>query len=264
MKVIVITGSTRGIGYGLAEEFLSLGCAVTVSGRVLTKVENAAVALSAEHGADNVFGYPCDVRDFEQVQALWDASHAHFGKIDVWINNAGLGHSQTDFWQRTAQEIKAVVETNLLGAMYGAKVAVTGMLAQGHGALYNMEGLGSSGTRVTGLTLYSSTKSALRYLTDSLIEETRDTPVLVGALRPGMVTTRFLTQQYEERPEEWERAKRVFNILADHVETVTPWLAQKVVENDKHGACFRWLGRGKVVWRFLSAPFIKRDLFGES
>ena len=84
------------------------------------------------------------------------------------------------------------------------------MLDQGYGSLYNMEGLGSDGRRVEGLTLYGSTKYALRYFTDALVEEMRTTPVLVGALSPGMVITDLITGQYEDRPEDWEAAKRIF------------------------------------------------------
>jgi len=53
----------------------------------------------------------------------------------------------------------------------------------------------------------------------------------------------------------------VFNILADKVETVTPWLAKRVLHNSKNGARINWLSSGKVMFRFLSAPFRKRDLF---
>ena len=56
----------------------------------------------------------------------------------------------------------------------------------------------------------------------------------------------------------------MFNILADKVETVTPWLAQKVLTNKRTGVRFNWLTRGKVMVRFLMAPFRKRDLFAES
>jgi len=261
MKVIVITGSTRGIGYGLADSFLELGCAVTISGRTTASVEKAITALTAKHQPDRLFGYPCDITQFEQVQALWDAAKAHFGRIDIWINNAGVSHPQFDFWVHRPEQIKAVVETNLVGTMYGSKVALNGMLAQGFGCLYNMEGLGSSGRRVVGLTLYGSTKYGLRYLNDALVEETRETPILVGALRPGMVITDLLTQQYKDRPEDWEHARRIFNILADHVETVAPWLAQKVLTNTKTGARITWLTRSKILNRFLLARFRKRDLF---
>jgi len=261
VKTIVITGSTRGIGYGLADSFLALGCAVTVSGRTSEAVERAVARLSTKHKADRVFGHPCDVTDFEQVQALWDTAKAHFDKIDIWINNAGIGNSQMNFWELPAERIQAVVSTNLIGAMYGSKVALCGMLDQGFGGLYNMEGLGSGGRKVEGLALYGSTKSGLRYLDECLVRETQGTPVLVGALRPGMVVTDILTKQFEGRPEEWERAKRIFNILADRVETVTPWLAHKVLANDKSGVCISWQGTWKVVGRFLAAPFRKRDLF---
>jgi short-subunit dehydrogenase len=142
-------------------------------------------------------------------------------------------------------------------------VALTGMLEQGSGSLYNMEGLGSDGRKVEGLTVYGTTKHALRYLTDALIAEVEGTSLLVGALRPGMVVTDMLTKQYEEQPEEWERAKGIFNILADRVETVAPWFADQILANSKNGARFVWLGRFKAMGRFLTAPFSKRDLFSE-
>ncbi len=61
--------------------------------------------------------------------------------------------------------------------------------------------------------------------------------------------------------EEWERKKRIYNILADRVETVVPFLAEKVLANEKHGARIAWLTTGKSFVRFLKAPFAKRDLF---
>jgi len=261
MKTIVITGSTRGTGYGLADSFLALGCRVTVSGRSQDRVGQAVETLSVKHGADNILGHPCDVTQYAQVQALWDAAQAAFGQIDIWINNAGIGHAQTDFWEHPPEELKAVVDVNLIGALHGGRVALRGMREQCFGSLYNMEGLGSDGRRVAGLTLYGSTKAGLRYLTDSWAQETRGTPIIVGALSPGMVVTHFLTHQYEDRPEEWERAKRIFNILADHVETVTPWLAGQVLANTKNGARIKWLSTGKLMGRFLTAPFRRRDLF---
>lgn len=263
MKNIVITGSTRGLGFGLADAFLDLGCSVTVSGRTEEAVQRSVAELSAKYAAERLFGHPCDVTDYDQVQALWDAAQSHWGKIDVWINNAGISHQQKALWEHQPQELAAVVETNILGTLYGSKVALVGMLQQGSGSLYNMEGLGSDGRRVQGLTLYGSTKSSIRYLCKALAEETKDTPVLVGALSPGMVTTDLLTAEYVNRPEDWERAKRIFNILADRVETVTPWLARQILANTKNGVRIQWMGRGKAMGRFLLAPFRKRDLFGD-
>jgi NAD(P)-dependent dehydrogenase (short-subunit alcohol dehydrogenase family) len=260
-QVVVITGSTRGIGYGLADAFLDRGCRVGVCGRTESAVEHAVAALSKAHGPERVWGRCCDVTQYDQVRALWDEMMDRLGRIDIWINNAGRGTPPRDFWEHPAELVEAIVRTNLLGAMYGCQVALRGMLAQGFGQLYNMEGLGSDGGRVSGLTLYGTTKYGIRYLTDSLARETRGSPVLVGALSPGMVVTDFLIRPYDDRPEEWERAKRIFNILADRVETVTPWLAEKVLANTRTGVRFSWLTRIKVIGRFLTAPFRARDLF---
>jgi NAD(P)-dependent dehydrogenase (short-subunit alcohol dehydrogenase family) len=261
MKSVVVTGSTRGIGFSLARSFLDLGCAVTVSGRTAEAVDKAVAQLSLAHEADRICSHPCDVTDFDQVQALWDAAKDCFGKIDIWINNAGIGHPQTSFWSLSAEQIRSVVSTNLIGAMYGSKVALRGMLDQGFGALYNMEGLGSGSRRVDGLALYASTKCALRHLDESLARDVRGTPVLAGALRPGMVATDFLRMQFKDRQEDWERAKRIFNILADRPDTVAPLLARRVLANTKNGVCFNLQSGYKVLFRFLAAPFRKRELF---
>jgi short-subunit dehydrogenase len=136
-----------------------------------------------------------------------------------------------------------------------------GMLAQGFGALYNMEGMGSDGRKHAGLTFYGTSKYAIHYFTESLALETKNTPVIVGALRPGMVITDMITDRYEHRPDEWERAKKIFNIIADRIENVTPWLAKAILANQKNGAILSYSSPWKLLWRFVSQPFVKRDLF---
>ncbi len=260
-RTVVVTGSSRGIGYGLASAFLARGCSVVVGGRSSESTERAAKALADLYNVpEKVLGQPCDVTAFDQVQALWNGACQRFGHVDIWVNNAGLGTGQRLLWKHEDEEVAAVVETNVQGTLYGCRVAVTGMLEQGFGAVYNMEGLGSDGRYVTGLALYGTTKRAVRYLTEGLVAETKGTPVLVGALSPGMVTTDFLVGRYDHDSREWERAKRIFNILADRVDTVTPWLVAKMLANTKHGARFSWLTVPKTVWRFATAPFTRRDV----
>ncbi len=260
MKIVVITGSTRGVGYGLADSFLALGCAVTVSGRTQAGVSAALDKLCTKYEAERVLGHPCDVTSYEQVQKLWDAAQARFGRIDIWINNAGMSNAPANFWDQPPELVRDVVSTNVIGTMYGCRVALRGMLAQGSGSLYNLEGLGSDGRHVKGLALYGSTKHALRYLDEALAQETRGTPVVVGALLPGMVITDLLTGQYQGRPEEWKKVKPIFNILSDRVETVTPWLARRALENHTTGARIAWSNSFKMMGRFLMAPFKKRNV----
>jgi NAD(P)-dependent dehydrogenase (short-subunit alcohol dehydrogenase family) len=261
MKTVVITGSTRGIGYGLAESFLERGCSVVVSGRTQAAVEQAVTALAKKHPAERICGQACDMGVFEQVQALWDAAVKKFGRVDIWINNAGMSNPMLPFWEQTPERLRDVVNTNLLGAMYGSKVAIAGMLKQGGGHLYNMEGFGSDGGMRVGLTPYGTTKYGVRYFIKALIAETQNTPVKVSTLSPGIVITDLLMDGYVGRDADKERAKRVFNILGDKVETVTPYLAQKVLENDKAGARIAWLTFPKIAFRFATAGFNKRNLF---
>jgi NAD(P)-dependent dehydrogenase (short-subunit alcohol dehydrogenase family) len=260
MKIIVITGSTRGIGYGLADAFLDLGQAVVISGRQQAGVDEAVSALSQAHDGAAILGQPCDVTRAEQVQALWDVTKAHFGRVDIWINNAGISQPLAEVRQLLPQEMAAMVNTNILGTLYGSRVALNGMIEQGFGALYNMEGLGSSGRKQAGVTVYGTTKSAIRYLDEVLEMEMKGTPVLVGALLPGMVITDMLTAPYADRPAQWEKDKRIFNILADRVETVTPWMAREILANEKQGARISWNRRGRLLFRFLTAPFRRRQV----
>lgn len=263
MKTVVITGSTRGIGFGMADEFLKRGCKVVVSGRTIEAVEKAVASLSVNHDASNIFGVPCDVTDHNGHQGLWDASTSHFGKIDVWINNAGISNAYVPFWQVPAETIKNVTDTNLLGAMNGCHVAIREMIAAGGGQVYNMYGFGSDGRKSDGLALYGATKSGLKYLTEALSKEVKDTPVIVASLSPGIVTTDMWDDLYEGMPERKEKSKKIVNILGDKVETVTPFLVEHVLENDKNGAKIAWLTGGKAMWRFATAAFNKRDLFSD-
>ena len=88
---------------------------------------------------------PCDVTDLGPVRFLWDEAARAFGRVDIWINNAGIMNTAKVYWELDLAEIGAVVATNILGVMYGSQVAFQGMLAQGHGQIYNLEGMGSNG-----------------------------------------------------------------------------------------------------------------------
>ena len=124
-----------------------------------------------------------------------------------------------------------------------------------------MEGMGSDGRKHAGLTIYGTSKYAIHYLTEGLALEAKDTPVIIGALRPGMVITDLIVDRYADRPEEWERVKKMFNIIADSLENVAPWLASAILSNRKSGVILAYSSIWKLLWRFISQPFVKRDLF---
>jgi NAD(P)-dependent dehydrogenase (short-subunit alcohol dehydrogenase family) len=264
MQTIVITGSTRGIGYGLADSFLGFGCQVVLSGREIDSVDQAVQRLTNRHPGCSLTGHQCDVRKSDQVRSLWDQAIQIFNQVDVWINNAGLSGPYEPILQGSADMSRKIIETNLLGVIHGSRIAAEEMIKQGSGTIYNMEGLGSDGRRLEGLAIYGTSKIAVRYFTQSLIDELKGTPVRVGSIQPGMVVTDLLTSHYQNRPEDWERAKRIFNILAERVEVVTPWIARKILKNPPHGARLSYASRWKLILRFLTAPLYPRNIFEAS
>jgi len=255
MKVVVITGSTRGLGLGLAQAFLQMGCAVSISGRTAEYVRSSTESLARQFGRDRVLGCVCDVRDDRQVQNLWDTSRQVFSKVDIWINNAGISNPLGKFWDQSEGTMSDLVDTNILGSMYGSKTALRGMLTQGYGAVYIMLGLGSNGRMQDGLMLYGISKSALRYFTRALAEETKGTSIVVGALSPGMVLTEMLASYRRTSPQTWENVKRVLNLFGERVETVAPWMAKRILENKKNGVEIRWLTFPRLIGRLATYPF---------
>lgn len=254
-KVVVVTGSTRGIGKGLAREFLKRGHSVVVSGRTRDAVDAAVadVEKDAEDSARAV-GIPCDVSNFDDMQSLWDRALAAFGRIDIWINNAGVSNTRFPVGRLAQNEVETVARTNLTGTMNGSRVALAGLSKQGFGALYNFEGFGSNGMRQRGMSLYGATKFAISYFNKCLERETKGGPVLVGLMSPGIVMTDMTVRDKDKTPpERWKYVQKVYNILGDKVETVTPWLVEGVLANTKHGARISWLTPKKSAWRFLKS-----------
>ena len=260
--IAVVTGSTRGIGYGLAEEFLKRNCAVVINGRSQESVDRAVSQLTETYDAQLILAVVCDVSQYAPVETLWNQTVDRFGKVDYWVNNAGINLDDSIFWELPNEEYERITNINLLGVMHGSHVAIKGMIAQKHGQIFNMKGFGSDGRKRSGYTAYGTTKYALQYFTESLQKEAADHPVLVSTISPGIVITDLLLGNYST-DEELENAKRIFNILGDQVETVTPYLVEQMLTNTKDGAKIEWLTTRKIITRFMTARFNKRDLFAE-
>jgi NAD(P)-dependent dehydrogenase (short-subunit alcohol dehydrogenase family) len=257
---VVITGSTRGIGLGMAKEFRKRGHSVVISSRGAAAVEKAVAEVKAAPGSGEVTGIACDVGDRAAVQALWDGAAKALGRIDIWINNAGLTGPKRDVGALNNAEIAPVINANIWGMIYGTQIPLAGMSAQGSGKIFNFEGFGSDGMTAPGLTIYGLTKRALTYFTKSVNKEIKGSPVLLGTISPGIVVTDLLEESKDEDPARWEKTKRMYNILADHVETVAPFIVEKVLAAEKPGTAIRWLTNGKAAWRFLSQPIVRRKV----
>jgi NAD(P)-dependent dehydrogenase (short-subunit alcohol dehydrogenase family) len=261
MKHVVITGGSRGIGKALALEFLRAGCSVLISGRDAGRLEDAVSSLMTESGNKNITGHTCDVTNPREIRYLWNhASAIH--KVDYWINNAGINHLPHPLHELGEELISDVVETNITGTVLGTRIAIEGMLKQGSGCIYNLEGFGSTGRTMKGMSIYGTTKNAIHYFTRSVILEYRGSGVKIGSISPGMVVTDMLLEPLRLEPGEYRRALAVFHILADPASRVTPWIVRKILKNSRHGHRIIWLTRSKISLRFLMSMFRKRVVEG--
>jgi NAD(P)-dependent dehydrogenase (short-subunit alcohol dehydrogenase family) len=260
MANVVITGSTRGIGLGLALAFRARGHNVVISSRGQAAVDAAVAEVSAAPGSGKVVGQACDVGDRAAMQALWDTAAKALGSVDIWINNAGLAGPRKNVSEMTREDIEPVFNTNMWGMVWGMQIPLAGMTAQGGGKIFNFEGFGSDGMTAPGLTIYGATKRALTYFTKSVNKEITGSAVLVGTISPGIVVTDLLEEAKDVDPEKWEKTKRLYNILADRVETVAPFLADQVLAATKPGTAIKWLTTPKAIWRFMSAGITKRKV----
>ena len=256
IKTVVITGSTRGIGHGLAKEFLKRGHQVILNGRSENQV-NKAVEKLKEQGSE-VIGIAADVTDEGAFQKLIDQAISQFGKIDIWINNAGIPQTQNYFLELERSEIEHLISVNITSLMLGTHTALRLFSKQGYGKVFNMEGFGSDGRMMDKLSLYGTSKRAVNYFTKSVSKEVKDESIQVGILSPGMVRTDFLTGAMDTGSiAEQNRNKKVFDILAEDVDVVTEFLTRKILISEKKYDRIEFLTKRRLIPKLFKLMFLK-------
>ena len=261
MKNVVITGSTRGIGLAMAKEFLKAGCQVTLSGR--HNVISDTLLKDLEVFGNQTHYVPCNVKSKSDVETLWHVASEKCGRIDIWINNAGQNSPHEYCYDIESSYVDALIDTNMKGVIFGSQVAAKNMLTQGGGQIWNMEGLGSNDMIQEKTILYGTTKRALTYFTKGLAKELKNTAVKAARLSPGMMLTDFITKTpdgFESAVLKDKNFQFIFNVLGDKPETVASFFIPRILGNTKNDAHVVWLTNMKIMWRFLTIPFVKRHL----
>ena len=129
-KVAIITGATKGIGEACAYEFAKEGAKVVVTGRSVDLGEKVVADIQA-NGGDALF-VRCDIGQKSQIDALIEATVAHYGTIDIVVNNAGVNHS-ADFFDITEEDWDWVMSVDLKGTFFVSQGAAKVMIEQGKG-----------------------------------------------------------------------------------------------------------------------------------
>ena len=208
-KVVVVTGTSGGNGKAMALLLAEKGARLVLAARRAELLE--ATAREAEaRGAPEVLAIPCDVTEREQVEAVAKAALARWGRIDAWVNNAGvIGWSL--FEDTTEEEFRRMLEVNLMGAVYGAWAALPAMRRQGSGVIVNIASMASLVALPIG-SAYSASKAALFAFGDSLRRELRGSGIRVCQVLPTGVNTAGF---FHQRTRGFRLSKRIAPLLQD-------------------------------------------------
>ena len=267
---IIITGGTQGLGFAYAAEFVKRGHKVLICGRSPASVDAAVARLQPLASGDaRVAGQACDTADLGAVERLWERGVGEFGRVDVFINNAGFARTGLGFADTAPGDIEAMVRANVIGSMNAAQVAIAGMQRQGGGKLYlTLGGGGASGRVVPGMTAYSTTKRAVKYFADTLLRERQEArelgqpdSILIGTISPGVNITEGMLREFAQLPAALRsKTIRQLNFIGEHVETTAPWIVERILGDSKQGNDITWLTSGRMLGRALSMMFSKRDV----
>lgn len=190
-KTAVITGSSRGLGFAIAQAFAKEGAKVVLAARSESVLMKSVEALKAQ--GYEAIGVVCDTSNLQDVESLANQAVTNFGHLDIWVNNAGVSGPYGTSISAAPKNFKRVIDTNILGTYYGSFVSMNVFLAQGSGKLINLLGRGADGP-VPFQNAYASSKAWVKSFTKSLSKEYASSGVEVMAFNPGLTITDMLTQ----------------------------------------------------------------------
>lgn len=189
-KICIITGGGSGIGRASALQMASEGAFVAVVGRTASKVEAVRDEIAAAGGEAQAYGV--DVGDEEGVKRMVGEILEARGKIDVLVNNAGHSSPRRMLLTTTAEDLRSVYESNLVGSVFCSQAAVPAMKSAGSGTIINVSSMaGVSASPLAGMS-YSAAKAAVINFTAFLNAELRNTGVRASVVIPGEVDTPIL------------------------------------------------------------------------
>lgn len=259
-KTAVITGASRGLGFAIARAFAEQGASVVLAARTEETLKSAVAELQA--GGYAAQGFACDTANLADVEMLAREAVSSFGRLDIWVNNAGISAPYGRTMSIAPELVKRVFDTNIMGVYYGSHVAMQHFLAQRSGKLINMLGRGASGP-VPFQNPYASSKAWGKSFTKALAREYAGAGVEVMAFSPGLVITDMLTRVdampgFEEKVLPLNTVIRLWGNLPEVPAQKAVWMASPATDG-KNGLTVNYLtfgrmigGIGKELWRRIT------------
>jgi len=191
-KIAVVTGASRGIGLAIAKALADAGCQVALAARF-----RHAGQIHKIQRKLNAFTQSCDVRDERSVSAFFAAVSERFGRLDVLVNNAGIGGPNRKVAQLSPGDWREIIETNLTGMFLCTRAALP-LMKRGASIVNNLS-VSAKGV-FPGMSAYNASKHGAAGFTNTLREELRERGIRVIGLYPGATDTAIWTQFWPQAP----------------------------------------------------------------
>jgi short-subunit dehydrogenase len=186
-QVVLITGASSGIGRCLSIDFAKSGAVVIGCGRARERLDQTLTKIRSASPSSIMI--PCDVGSREQVQTMMAKVLEQFGRIDILINNAGIG-MRKPFVETSLETVEEIMRTNYLGMIYCIHAALPSMIARRSGHIVNISSIaGIAG--FLNLSAYCASKFAMNGFSESLYHELKPHGIHVSVICPGPVRTEF-------------------------------------------------------------------------
>jgi NAD(P)-dependent dehydrogenase (short-subunit alcohol dehydrogenase family) len=209
-QTAVITGAGRGIGAAIAITLGGLGAHAVLCGRTRKALESTDATIHAQGGQSSIM--ECDVADLRSVESVAERVERTFGRLDVLVNNAGIGGGSSPLHQLSPEVWDTVMNTNLRGVYYCIRSFAPLMIRGRTGHIINISSLAGKNALPNGAA-YSASKWGLNGLTYSVAEELRVHNIRVSVVCPGSVHTDF-TPHAGKSPEKMLQPADVAHVVA--------------------------------------------------
>ncbi len=190
-KVVMITGSTGGVGEALTKAFAGEGCKLAISSTKQEKLDKLVPELDI--APENLLTFVVDVTDEDQIKSMVEKTIEKFGRLDVQVNNAGYEGKSLTLDEQTMDNIMNVYKVNVFGPMYGMKYALKQMKKQKSGAIVNITSQGSVVAAAT-MSAYVSSKHAALGIAKCAALEVAEMGIHINCIGPGPIDTPMMTK----------------------------------------------------------------------
>jgi short-subunit dehydrogenase len=213
-KIVVITGGSQGFGKELARSFINNGSKVIISSHEKESLELTANELSTD-------SFIADVTSFEDIKKLNEYVIQKYGKIDIWINNAGIQIAPSLVEEVNIEKLHYLFDVNFFGYFYGCQVALTQMKKQNDGLIININSTAGLDGKPE-ISAYSSSKFAIKGLTESIRKEVKDFNIQVYGIFPGGMQTDIYKEKYPEDIKEYMEVDTVVEKVISNLKSDNP------------------------------------------